>query len=138
MAPLGGRNGGGGWADSARELVAASVELLRAEVAELTGQMRRESLLALRGIVLIVVACTLGFWGVAGVLAAAVLGLAVWLEPWLAALVVAGVAGVALTDAQPQGADGGRGEVQSEVLAPASAAISTPAARSQELRCSSK
>ncbi|REJ77096.1 MAG: phage holin family protein [Acidobacteria bacterium] len=71
-----------------REVVGASLQLLQAEIDELRAQLGAETARLVRLALIVGVAAGFAFWGLAVLIAAAVLALALVLEPWLAALIV--------------------------------------------------
>ncbi|PJJ65237.1 phage holin family protein [Compostimonas suwonensis] len=71
------------------EIPALLVTLVKAELEQLKAEMTRKLAHAGIGIGMLLVAALLAFFALATLVAAAVLGIAVALPPWLAALIVA-------------------------------------------------
>ena len=86
------------WLDRVRSLGEALLEVLRAELAALQGDLQRSARHLGTGSLLLAGAAVLAFWSVGLVLFVLVTILAVWLPIWGAALVVLGIflAGTAL------------------------------------------
>lgn len=76
------------FSDSVREVVQALIDLARAEISALTADLEEQARQAARVGLLLVVASVFVFWAVGSLLAGSVLVLALWLDPWVAALVL--------------------------------------------------
>ncbi|MBV8199103.1 MAG: phage holin family protein [Acidobacteria bacterium] len=80
-----------GWIELFRSLGQALFEVLRAEAGALGQDLRRSGGQLLRGLALFGGAAAVGFWTLGVLMLALVAVLAIWLKPWAAALIVAGV-----------------------------------------------
>lgn len=80
-----------GWIELFRSLGQALFEVVRAETAALGEDLRRSGGHLARGLALLAGAAAVGFWTLGLVLFALIAVLMIWLQPWAAALIVAGL-----------------------------------------------
>src|SRR5258707_1722230 len=79
-----------GWIELFRSLGQALFEVVRAEAEALGEDFRRSGVRLLRGVALLGGAAAVGFWTLGLLLFALIAVLMIWLQPWAAALIVAG------------------------------------------------
>jgi len=80
-----------GWIDLFRALGSSLIEVFRAEVDALKEELARSGHHLARGLALLAAAFFILFWTLGAMLFAAGAVLAIWLQPWAAALIVTGV-----------------------------------------------
>jgi Putative Actinobacterial Holin-X, holin superfamily III len=80
-----------GWIELFRSLGQALFEVVRAEAEALGEDFRRSGVRLLRGVALLGGAAAVGFWTLGLLLFALIAVLMIWLQPWAAALIVAGL-----------------------------------------------
>ena len=80
-----------GWIDLFRALGSSLIEVFRAEVDAFKEELARSGHHLVRGLVLLAAAFFVLFWTMGAILFAAGAVLAIWLQTWAAALIVAGL-----------------------------------------------
>jgi Flp pilus assembly protein TadB len=80
-----------GWIDLFRALGSSLIEVFRAELDAFKEEMARSGHYLVRGVSLLAAAFFVLFWTLGAMLFAAGAVLAIWLQPWAAALIVVGV-----------------------------------------------
>jgi len=80
-----------GWIDLFRALGSSLIEVFRAEIDALKEELARSGHHLVRGLALLAAAFFVLFWTLGAMLFAAGAVLAIWLQPWAAALIVVGI-----------------------------------------------
>lgn len=80
-----------GWIDLFRALGSSLIEVLRAEIDSLKEELARSGHHLARGVALLAAAFFVLFWTLGALLFTLGAVLAIWLQPWAAALVVTGI-----------------------------------------------
>lgn len=80
-----------GWIDLFRALGSSLIEVLRAEIDSLKEEVARSGHHLVRGLALLAAAFFVLFWTLGALLFTLGAVLAIWLQPWAAALVVTGI-----------------------------------------------
>jgi Flp pilus assembly protein TadB len=80
-----------GWIDLFRALGSSLIEVFRAELDAFKEEMARSGHHLVRGVALLAAAFFVLFWTLGAMLFAAGAVLAIWLQPWAAALIVMGI-----------------------------------------------
>lgn len=80
-----------GWIDLFRALGSSLIEVLRAELEALQAEWSRSGNFLVRGLALLAAAFFVLFWTLGALLFAVGAVLAIWLQPWAAALLVTGI-----------------------------------------------